>query len=47
MEEYITRHNYENHVYMGEAQIAPKKNQLDRMFERIMHSTGHDHMRKK
>jgi len=44
MEEYMTRHNYENHVYVGTPNRAPKKNHLDMMFEHIMHSTGHDHM---
>jgi hypothetical protein len=29
---------------MGESRVKPKKNQLDRMFEKIMHSTGHDQM---
>jgi hypothetical protein len=33
-----------NKVYMGESRVKPKKNQLDRMFEKIMHSTGHDQM---
>ena len=31
---------------MGETRVKPKKNQLDRMFEKIMHSTGHDQMKK-
>merc|ERR1712158_209455 len=44
MEEYMTRHNYENHVYVGTPHRAPKKNHLDMMFEHIMHQTGHDHM---
>ena len=29
---------------MGETKKKPKKNGLDRMFEKIMHSTGHDQM---
>merc|ERR1712080_143108 len=44
MEEYMTRHNYENQVYVGAPKVKPKKNHLDMMFEHIMHSTGHDHM---
>jgi len=44
MEDYMTRHKYENHVYVGEPAVKPKKNHLDMMFHHIMHSTGHDHM---
>eukprot|EP00093_Oithona_nana_P009073 09073.XXX_603524_602645_1 [CDS] Oithona nana genome sequencing. len=44
MEEYMTRHQYQNQVYVGEPLVKPKKNHLDMMFEHVMHSTGHDHM---
>jgi len=49
MEEYMTRHKYDgNQVYMGKPTHGagePKKNMLDKMFEQIMHSTGHEHMK--
>ncbi len=35
---------FSNHVYMGDVSVKPRKTQLDKMFEKIMQSTGHDHM---
>ncbi len=32
---------------MGKPKTKPKKNLLDNMFEHIMHSTGHEHMKKR
>ena len=38
-------------MYMGKpshgAGGEPKKNMLDKMFEQIMHSTGHEQMRRR
>ena len=38
---------FRNKVYMGKPKVKPKKNILDQMFEQVMHSTGHEQMRRK
>ena len=42
---------FRNKVYMGKPShhggAEPKKNMLDKMFEQIMHSTGHEQMRRR
>ena len=43
--------HFRNKVYMGKPSshggAEPKKNMLDKMFEQIMHSTGHEQMKRK
>ena len=39
---------FRNNVYMGRPShggAAPKKNMLDKLFEQVMHNTGHEQMK--